>query len=258
MVNESQMSFHDLASKKGLGLFVFVRRENMVKEQKLLQQFRIYIDNVLYETYGVLSEQCIIEDTSYGIFIYIKKWLSPIEKTLYIQKEEEMIGDIRQRTVETVFIQMKDWLCKYGDIRIEKFIYDWNIENETMCFLLFSEEETGMKDHLVLFQQQVVDEILQHTNQYQKKPDYIEVLQPAHDINIVVQYGILLPLEQTLVNKGYKDLVINRQMIMKQYVLQQQKKLESIIQREIQDIFIAWHYELNRCYIIFFHKKRAS
>lgn len=249
------MSFHDLASKKkGLGLFLFVKGDNMVKEQEILQQFRMYIDNVFYDTYGVLSEQCIIECTSYGIFIYIKKWLSPIEKTLYIQKEEEMIADIRQRTVEIVFLQMKDWLRKYGGIQIEKFIYDWNIENETGFFLLFSEEEKIKKDHNVLFEQPVVEEILQHTNQYQKKPEYIEVLQPAHDINIVVQYGILLPLEQTLVNKGYKDLVINRQMIMKQCVQQQQQKLESILKREIQDIFIAWHYELNRCYIIFFHK----
>lgn len=183
------------------------------------------------------------------ITIYLRNFLTPSERILLEQEQEDMIVQTRANLMQAVIPEIIGYLEIMNGLRPEEVYYDWNLQKGSGMITVVS-AEAGKQGAAVNreypVKSEVESEMLRICQKIQKTPEQIESYELNPRTLLVVRNGVYLELEKELIRLGHGRLLNTvKSRLEKEYIIGS-KHLNSLLHQPVSDCFIDWNDTLDK------------
>ncbi|WP_246944136.1 DUF2294 domain-containing protein [Bacillus pinisoli] len=222
-------------------------------DQELLNSISGYTSKLLRKNFGKGPQSCQSSISGNLLVIYIRGFISPMEEVLINQGQRIEVERARTFVINHLLEELKGMIEVSLDREIEGFYHDWNFPNNSgaVIFILNEmERDISYVDPTVDIPQ-LEKEIARISYLVQKVPDQVKVFPISSTIYLVERIGILVRIEQSLIQKGFEEeLRIAKDELEKSY-LHRYGKFHEIFNKQVRDIFVAWNLKDDKSMIAF-------
>ncbi|MDF2858056.1 MAG: hypothetical protein K0Q87_3907 [Neobacillus sp.] len=222
--------------------------------QKQTAELSSYINKVLRDNFGKGPESVHVSLGGTFITIYLRNFLSPTEKVLMKQKEEETVQHTRDLLMQTLIPEIKAYIKIVTGMEIREFYYDWGLHNKSAMFtgictdlakneLPVNEEYSGKVE--------LHTEIINLSQESEKAPEEVYSCQINQRTILVIRNGILVRIEKQLIRQGMRDQLKLAKRTLEKGLLHNNNHFEAILNTNVVDIFVDWDFDLDKSVIIF-------
>ncbi|MEC5424407.1 Na-translocating system protein MpsC family protein [Virgibacillus sp. C22-A2] len=187
------------------------------------------------------------------ITIYLKSFLAPMERVLLNQDNTLRVQETRDILMNELLPEIKLIFSSETGTKVSRVFYDWSLENKTgMIFAEMDSIENETDEEFLSYQakDEVHNEIDRFTKKAQKSPRELRSFKLNSRTIISKREDILVRIEQELIESGFeKQLRISKRRLEKNLI--NRGFLESVLNQEIQDIFVDWDFHNDIGYVIF-------
>jgi uncharacterized protein YbcI len=222
--------------------------------QKQTTELSSYISKILRENFGKGPESVHVSLGGTFITVYIRNFLSPTEKVLMIQKEEETVQHTRDLLMQTLIPEIKAYIKIVTGMEIREFYYDWGLHNKSAMFTGISTDLTNTKlpvNEEYSGKGDLHSEIINLSQESEKAPEEIYSCQINHRTLLVIRNGILVRIEKQLIRQGMRDQLKLAKRTLEKGLLHNNNHFEAILNTNVVDIFVDWDFDLDKSVIIF-------
>lgn len=107
-----------------------------------------YIGRMLRDHFGKGPESVFVSLNEHIIIVYLRNFLSPMEKVLMDRGETRTVLQTRDMLMQTLIPEIKAYVKVVSGIEIEEFYYDWGLHNKSGLFAgIMSESEKAGLTH---------------------------------------------------------------------------------------------------------------
>ncbi len=221
--------------------------------QEDLLQLSSNLSKLLKRRFGKGPESCFVTLNSNRLAVYLRNYITPAEEVLIENKNVHLAKRFRSAVMDHVFLEFAPEASSILQITLDTFNHDWDYETNTGILLLEGKNsnkwvgsafETSLKESLF-------EEIIRISAEVHKVPQSIEMIKLNQNIVAVESKGIMLQIENILVEKGHLDLLQEQTIEIKNIYLNQKSVFTKIFGRKVESIFISWDYKNDRSYIFF-------
>lgn len=139
-----------------------------------------YISKILRDHFGKGPESVHVSLGKTFIIVYIRNFLTPTEKVLMNQKQDESVQHTRDLVMQTLIPEMKAYIKIVTGMEIREFYYDWGLHNKSAMFTGICSDSTST-DYPITEQftgkEDLIHEIIQLSSESEKKPEEIYACQ---------------------------------------------------------------------------------
>lgn len=185
--------------------------------QEKLKQLNSYASKLLRQNFGKGPTACQSFIGYRYLVFYIFDFLTPMENILLQQGHADSIDTSRSIILESILLELK------GVIQ------------------LFPEQSL------------LEAEISRISEMVEKVPDRIESYRIASKAYIIVRSGILVPIEKTLIAKGFQQILAFTKDELEKTYLHRSGRFNGIFQSAVSDIFVDWNFKEDKslmCFIL--------
>jgi uncharacterized protein YbcI len=223
--------------------------------QKQSTELSSYISKILRDHFGKGPESVHVSFGKTFITVYIRNFLSPTEKVLMDQKQEENVQQTRDLVMQTLIPEIKAYVKIITGMEIREFYYDWGLDNKSgmftgVCFDSTSSEVPINEDFTG--KAELMKEIIQLSSESEKKPDEIYACQLNQRSILVIRNGILVRIEKQLIRQGMREALKLAKRTLEKGLLHNNNHFEGILKTKVVDIFVDWDFDLDKSVIVFF------
>lgn len=207
-----------------------------------------YTGRVLREQFGKGPEAVYVTVAPPYVTIYLKNFLSPIEKTIMEEKQEHSIYQLRDPLMTRVLPDVQSYIHKVTGIYLKDIYYDWELSNRSGIMAGTSFKAEALKEWDPESEEEnVLEMIAEHTEVAPKRTAYRKV---NHRTFLVYREECLLQVEKELIRLGYEEILkkAKRQVEKKRFYTS--KPFLSLFDGVVEDVFIDWNFEKNTSVII--------
>jgi uncharacterized protein YbcI len=212
-----------------------------------------YISKILRDYFGKGPESVHVSLGKTFIIVYIRNFLSPTEKVLLNQKQDESVQQTRDLVMHTLIPEIKAYIKIITGMEIREFYYDWGLHNKSAMFtgictdtssidFPIQEEFTGKTE--------LITEIINLSSESEKKPEEIYACQLNHRSILVIRNGILVRIEKQLIRQGMQEQLKLAKRTLEKGLLHNNNHFEGILDTKIIDIFVDWDFDLDKSVIV--------
>lgn len=212
-----------------------------------------YVSKILRDHFGKGPESVHVSLGETFIIFYIRNFLSPTEKVLMNQNQEESVQQTRDLVMLTLIPEIKAYIKIVTGMEIREFYYDWGLHNKSAMFtgictdassidFPIKEEFTGKEE--------LINEIINLSSESEKKPDEIYACQLNHRSTLVIRNGILVRIEKQLIRQGMQEQLKLAKRTLEKGLLHNNNHFEGILNTKVIDIFVDWDFDLDKSVIV--------
>lgn len=226
---------------------------NDEKLQSADQMISSYIGRLLRDNFGKGPEAVYVSMGYTFITIYIRNFISPIEKVLLSQDEDKMLQEIRVKLFTALTADIKLYIEFVTGNSIRELYFDWGLHNKSMMIAGVSPEpfkNCSSINEQYIGRDLINTEVIKLSHYAQKAPDEIYSCELNPRTIIVVRNGILVQIEKELIRKGYSDTLKSVKKDLEKNYLHNNVDLERILGKTVVDSFVDWDFVLDKSLII--------
>lgn len=213
-----------------------------------------YISKILRDHFGKGPESVHVSLGKTFIIVYIRNFLTPTEKVLMNQKQDESVQHTRDLVMQTLIPEMKAYIKIVTGMEIREFYYDWGLHNKSAMFTGICSDSTST-DYPITEQftgkEDLIHEIIQLSSESEKKPEEIYACQVNQRTILVIRNGILVRIEKQLIRQGMQEQLKLAKRTLEKGLLHNNNHFEGILDTKIVDIFVDWDFDLDKSVIVF-------
>ena len=214
-----------------------------------------YISKVLRDNFGKGPESVHVSIGKTFITFYIRNFLSPTEKVLMNQNQEQTVQQTRDLVMQTLIPEIKAYIKIVTGMEIREFYYDWSLHNKSGMFTGVCLDSTStdipIKEEFP-GKAELINEVINLSSESEKKPDEIYSCQLNHRSILVIRNGILVRIEKQLIRQGMREELKLAKRTLEKGLLHNNNHFEAILNTRVVDIFVDWDFDLDKSVIVFF------
>ena len=214
-----------------------------------------YISKILRENFGKGPESVHVSIGKTFITFYIRNFLTPTEKVLMNQNQEQTVQQTRDLVMQTLIPEIKAFLKIVTGMEIREFYYDWSLHNKSGMFTGVCSDSTSTDipiNEEFPGKAELNNEVKCLSSESEKKPDEIYSCQLNHRSILVIRNGILVRIEKQLIRQGMREELKLAKRTLEKGLLHNNNHFESILNTRVVDIFVDWDFDLDKSIIVFF------
>ncbi|SHF83118.1 Na-translocating system protein MpsC family protein [Ornithinibacillus halophilus] len=226
---------------------------NNVERQKELASA---IGKLLRDNFGRGPEAVFVSIQEPFVTVYLKNFLSPVERTLLHENREEVVQTSRDVVMENLIPEVKSFIKFITSIEIDEFYYDWGMHNHSGMFVAIShtiddERITQLASEDYFGKDVLHEEISNISLQAQKLPEEIISYELNERTVLVIRKGILVSIEREFIRLGKREVLRIAKRNLEKRLLHNNMRLESIFDKKINDSFVSWDFDLDKSVMLF-------
>jgi uncharacterized protein YbcI len=213
-----------------------------------------YISKILRDHFGKGPESVHVSLGKTFIIVYIRNFLTPTEKVLMNQKQDESVQQTRDLVMQTLIPEMKAYIKIVTGMEIREFYYDWGLHNKSAMFTGICSDSTSIDGPIkeeFTGKTELINEINNLSSESEKKPEEIYACQLNHRSILVNRNGILVRIEKQLIRQGMQEQLKLAKRTLEKGLLHNNNHFEGILNTKIIDIFVDWDFDLDKSVIVF-------
>lgn len=222
-------------------------------KQQMLTTISSYTGKLLRDHFGKGPESVFVSVGSTYFNIYIRNFLSPIERVLLEQGQEMVVRDLRMKMMDRLLPELREFLEETTGQRVRELYYDWGFVKCSGVIFGICERPFEFGD-AVDEQYAGRNELDALINQISKETEKLPELTYSCLLNertlIVIRKGILVRIEEELIRIGHGEILRRVKSNLEKRDLQNSQQFESILHRRVVDSFVDWDFERNKSGII--------
>lgn len=220
--------------------------------QSAQKEISCFIGKLLRENFGKGPESVFVQMAGNYLTIYIRNFLSPIEKILQEQEQDLILEEMRQRLMKVLIHEIRAYIHATTGVQIEHLYYDWNLSNRSGMILaignnLFFQTSTVESYH---GKEQTEQEVSALSKEAQKTPEMITSFQLNSRTIVIIRSGILVRIEKEIIRFGKETLLKTIKRSLEKGYLHNTADFEAILNKKIHDIFVDWNFEQDESAIV--------
>jgi uncharacterized protein YbcI len=212
-----------------------------------------YISKILRDNFGKGPESVHISLGGTFITVYIRNFISPTEKVLIKQAQEETVQHTRDLVMQTLIPEIKAYIKIVTGMEIREFYYDWSLHNKSAVFAGICTDKTNIElpvNEEYHGKEELHTEIINLSKESEKAPEEIYSCQINHRTLLVIRNGILVRIEKQLIRQGMRDQLKLAKRILEKGLLHNNNHFEAILDTNVVDIFVDWDFDLDKSVIV--------
>jgi uncharacterized protein YbcI len=212
-----------------------------------------YISRILRDYFGKGPESVHVTLGKTFIIVHIRNFLSPTEKVLMNQKQDESVQKMRDLVMQTLIPEMKAYIKIVTGMEIREFYYDWGLHNKSAMFTGICTDTTSIDFPIqeeFTGKTELINEIINLSSESEKKPEEIYACQLNHRSILVIRNGILVRIEKQLIRQGMQEQLKLAKRTLEKGLLHNNNHFEAILNTKIIDIFVDWDFDLDKSVIV--------
>lgn len=167
-----------------------------------------------------LCEQCII--------LHLKNFLSPVEKFLLSQEEEQAFRYTRELMMKSMLPEIRNFMTEELGLKVVDLYYDWGIYNASGVIVGLLDYDFDATKEDYAGKEELHREIVRVTTELQKPPTWID---------------------SWWINS--KTLFILRKGKIEKMLLEQEIQIEPIFNKKIADLYVDWSFDNDHSMIVY-------
>lgn len=230
----------------------------MVNSTEVQSAVSRYVSALLRDHFGKGPTSAFATLSSGFITIHLRGFLSPTEKILLKQERHKLILEMRDILLEELKPEIRFQLLKSANFEASYIFADSDLDQQT-CLIMAEVKDlpegddgpwpTGVDKEA--FRQEIID----MSEKSEKAPERTELYWLSDRTILVKRVGILVEIEKALVANGYTEELKVTKRPLEQGLLDK-PKIEGILQRQIDEIFLDWDFDQDVGYIVFTLEKQ--
>jgi uncharacterized protein YbcI len=212
-----------------------------------------YIGKILRDNFGKGPESVHVSLGKTFIVFNIRNFLSPTEKVLMNQKQDESVQQTRDLVMQTLIPEIKAYIKIVTGMEIREFYYDWGLHNKSAMFTGICTDSTSV-DYPIKEEftgkAELINEMINLSSESEKKPDEIFAYQLNHRSILVIRNGILVRIEKQLIRQGMQEQLKLAKRTLEKGLLHNNNHFEGILNTRVIDIFVDWDFDLDKSVIV--------
>ncbi|MBM7572392.1 uncharacterized protein YbcI [Aquibacillus albus] len=213
-----------------------------------------YVGKLLRDNFGKGPEGVYVSIGFTFITIYIRNFITPIERVLLEQKNLAYVEETRDLVMTTIIPEIKANIYRITGMEVMEFYYDWAMHNKSATFVCICSDQTQSNQALQSTfhgKEKMVDEIIHISSMAQKAPEEISAYMLNNRTYVFIRNGILVNIEKELIRDGFKEnLKLAKRRLEKRY-LHNNGHWEEYLNSKIIDIFVDWDFEIDKSIMLF-------
>ncbi|MBM7683756.1 uncharacterized protein YbcI [Pullulanibacillus pueri] len=231
---------------KNLKQMIDFRKASIMVNKNTLLHTKIasYIGRTLRDHFGKGPESVYVSLGHSIITIYLKNFMTPMERILLDQQQETTVLEMRSILMENLIPEIRAHIKVSTSMDIKEFYYDWNLENRTGMLVGIFKEHEVQSNEAYSKKELLHQKIMEFTHKVHRRPQEIESFLINSRTLIIIKKGVLIELERELIKMGFKKVLLNaKKKITKNVHDRSVTFFENLLEREISEIFIDWNFE---------------
>ncbi|MGK7379725.1 DUF2294 domain-containing protein [Planococcus sp. 1R117A] len=232
----------------------------MTKEKTLQSEISSYLSSLLREHFGKGPTSVFVTIAIPFITIHFRGFLSPMEKVLMKQKEEQRILETRDLMMNDLKPEIILSLSKYLAIDVKELYADWDLEKETG--LIIGVLDTGLNRETIEWPKEADEKAFQEkineaSKRAEKVPGSTDAFWLSDRTILVRRSKILVQIEKELIRNGFEEQLKLAKRPLEHRVLEE-ARLETVLKRQISETFLDWNFNEDLGYIVFLLEPKNS
>ncbi len=233
----------------------------MTERQKNQNAIAEYVETFLEEHFGEKPEQIDITLRSPFLLIHMAGFLLPAEELLLEKGREKQVLETRDILMQSVKEELLKGLEAQINQQIDGLYADWNMSKQS-GLLIVTLKKQGEKADDFSWPQGVNQEILReiiilNSIRTQKKPDQTNFYWLNDQVLLIERLGVLIDIEKKLVENGVAEELRLAKRPM-EYRIIELFNLQSILNSQVQDLFVDWNFQHDVSYMVLILNKDKS
>lgn len=224
----------------------------MKVERTIEKEIGSYISTRIRDYFGKGPSSVYVAVKMPYIVIQLRGFLAPAEKILLKQGESRRVLEIRELLMKDLKPEIAQKLMRIGGFSINEMYTDWNLEEKTGMILAIVDNASENAD------QNWPDEVneaafrgaLQEVSaKTYKQPDETDIVWLNHRTVLLRHSGIFMHIEKELIKAGFSEelKLVKRPL---ERTMHRRLLWKPAISRNVQEVFIDWHLEEDKGYIV--------
>lgn len=207
------------------------------------------LSKLLRKNFGRGPDSCNAFAKNRFLVFYIRGFLSTMEKVLIENESIDNIIISRNIIMEKILMELKGILELDFQTDVTCIYHDWNYHKNTgIITVIFDQEVPSIESEVGKFieYKDFIDEVERLSILIQKKPEKIEAFQINPRLYLVIRYGIFVPIEQRLIQKGHEQTLLIAKDELEKIYFYRNGHFDVIFNKSVIDIFVHWNIKENR------------
>ncbi|MFT4413852.1 Na-translocating system protein MpsC family protein [Fredinandcohnia humi] len=229
-------------------------RETKQKQEELTY-ISSFVSKLIKTKFGKGPETCFTTVSDNYIVIHVKKFMTQIEDELINKEEIKAAQNIRTLLTVDLFHPLQEMLQSLLHVSILQVHQDWNFASNTGVILLFLGDKRGgeERENALTFEL-LKNEVIKRSEFALYQPKTLDIKKISSEIYIIRSTGFLLPIEKSILTKGYQYLLEEREREIRENYQKNRNRFERILLKDIEDIFMIWNYQDDVTYTVIYCK----
>jgi uncharacterized protein YbcI len=216
-------------------------------------QIASYVGKLLRDNFGKGPETVYVSLGYTFITIYLRNFMSPMERVLMEQKQQTIVEQTRDTLMQKKLIsEIRAYITFVTGVEIREFYYDWGLHNQSGLFVGISLE--SFTNQQMMYEtyngrDEIHEEIIKISAQAEKAPTEIYSYQLNPRTLLVIRNGILVNIEKQFIRLGFEQTLRMVKRDLEKRYLHNTNRFETILQTKVIDLFVDWDFILDKSVI---------
>ncbi|MCX7571888.1 Na-translocating system protein MpsC family protein [Tumebacillus sp. DT12] len=222
-------------------------------KQQMLTTISSYTGKLLRDHFGKGPESVFVSAGSTYFNIYIRNFLSPIERVLLEQGQEMVVRELRMKMMDKLLPELREFLEETTGQRVRELYYDWGFVKCSGVIFGICDRPFELSDEVdeqYAGRNELDALINQISKETEKQPELTYSFLLNERTLIVIRKGILVRIEEELIRIGHGEILRRVKSNLEKRDLQNSQQFELILHRRVVDSFVDWDFERNKSVII--------
>ncbi|WP_411347948.1 Na-translocating system protein MpsC family protein [Paenibacillus sp. WLX2291] len=221
---------------------------------EMISRTTSYAGKLLRTRFGKGPESMSITMDQHTILIQLHHFLNPVEAFLLNEQEEQTFLHTRELVMKSLLPELIQFLEEHLNLQVDRLYYDWGMHNASgiIAGILHDPELGQTADYEG--KQTVHQQINEVTGAIQRQASFMDSWWLTPNTLAIFRKGITVLLEKELCELGYENQLRAAKRRLEKRLLQQQTSLESLFQKEIEDVYTDWNFQADDSLILYTFK----
>ncbi|PLT30464.1 Na-translocating system protein MpsC family protein [Peribacillus deserti] len=217
--------------------------------KNLQTEFGSYIGRLFRNQFGKGPESVFITIDDSFLSIYLRNFLSPLEKALLDQRQDQTVYQTRDIIMNILMPEIKLHFHTMTGLEINDMYYDWDLYKRTGFILGLMSDYSEAQPYPA--QEQVNHLIGNLSEKIQKRPTSVSSSFLNPKTLLINRKGVLTMVEQELISSGYMEtLRYTKKNLERTMFFNNAFNFEALLSERVGDVFVDWDFRKDESHII--------
>ncbi|WP_411343740.1 Na-translocating system protein MpsC family protein [Paenibacillus sp. WLX1005] len=218
--------------------------------KSIITQTTSYTTKLLRNRFGKGPESVSIYLNKNCMVFHLKNFISPVEKFLLSQEEEQAFRYTRDLLMKSLLPELRSFLQNQLHMEVLDWYYDWGLYHASgVIIALLGKDMSSAADYdnKVLIHERIIEA----TSALQKPPDDIDSWWINSRMLFIFRRGVTILLEKEFISLGYEHMLRMTKDRLEKKLLENHVGIQSIVGKKVADIYVDWNFEQDHSMIVY-------